>query len=191
MQVGAHGSAHCVSPARAGMVPRHALAHSLAAGFPRASGDGPEYKRGQAEVQAFPPRERGWSLCCECRCRTRVVSPARAGMVPRRLQIAAGTGGFPRASGDGPWARHGCSSTRAFPPRERGWSLRALMLWALPGVSPARAGMVPMALHQRRMGCGFPRASGDGPPAARRNAVPDRFPPRERGWSPCAVIRPR
>ena len=77
---------------------------------------------------------------------------------------------------------------RKFPPRERGWSLKILLLLLTCRVSPARAGMV------RRIGLdatkqhGFPRASGDGPCPASSGVTVAWFPPRERGWSPAVFL---
>ena len=50
---------------------------------------------------------------------------------------------FPRASGDGPERLLVGNEDLPFPPRERGWSLLAVVHGATPKVSPARAGMVP------------------------------------------------
>ena len=72
-----------VSPARAGMVPFKCQKQTPVFSFPRASGDGPNTEGRALRTAAFPPRERGWSLCGPIRGSCGVVSPARAGMVPR------------------------------------------------------------------------------------------------------------
>ena len=131
--------------------------------FPRASGDGPlrgAYLRGAD-----------------------LVSPARAGMVPKPPFRKPALTRFPRASGDGPKNLDQVFSVIAFPPRERGWSPAEPGAEYAGQVSPARAGMVPrQPLYSGRRLC-FPRASGDGPGPAYKENMYDVFPPRERGWS--------
>ena len=156
--------------------------------FPRASGDGPDACQGGVEMNMFPPRERGWSLRHCWQGQHGTVSPARAGMVPQNVVMLHGCHGFPRASGDGPSNPAMCGAEWWFPPRERGWSRWRADSGGVFHVSPARAGMVPP--DSRRAPCdeGFPRASGDGPPAFRDIYLMQLFPPRERGWS--HVIEP-
>ena len=92
---------------------------------------------------AFPPRERGWSRHLGAAHVERVVSPARAGMVPSTTRSTPCAGGFPRASGDGPIKNVTRDDVLAFPPRERGWSVDGMLRALAEIVSPARAGMVP------------------------------------------------
>ena len=80
--------APAVSPARAGMVPCRTLRKDRPQGFPRASGDGPSGRCWCSRLPQFPPRERGWSLTAPKQASQEVVSPARAGMVPRRCRSA-------------------------------------------------------------------------------------------------------
>ena len=75
-----------VSPARAGMVPSHGGFQWPMEGFPRASGDGPALIETRTQIGPFPPRERGWSPDIDGTDGNAVVSPARAGMVPRLLR---------------------------------------------------------------------------------------------------------
>ena len=152
-----------VSPARAGMVPRHDFAVAAALGFPRASGDGPRSQADHEKVTQFPPRERGWSLDLRTTWQDSPVSPARAGMVPAGECGKATAGGFPRASGDGPWTAFAWQWIWRFPPRERGWSLAQCPVHQDLFVSPARAGMVPTPQARPDRRPSFPRASGDGP----------------------------
>ena len=111
-----------VSPARAGMVPKPCPTKPSTPSFPRASGDGPDIKPVKFGTATFPPRERGWSLPGLLPHRMRVVSPARAGMVPGLPPVRGGWAGFPRASGDGPELAQLLNLLDEFPPRERGWS---------------------------------------------------------------------
>ena len=174
---------HRVSPARAGMVPFRASRPSRCRSFPRASGDGPSRRPRLMLCDVFPPRERGWSLDPAAVIGIRLVSPARAGMVPWQAPSGSQHPCFPRASGDGPLTRPRSAASMTFPPRERGWSLRRGQQHRQLRVSPARAGMVPRPSSALTSPARFPRASGDGPVIP---AIVTRFlgfPPRERGWS--------
>ena len=136
-----------------------------------------------AEAARFPPRERGWSQKRPGPEYRSSVSPARAGMVPDQGHAVDIHGRFPRASGDGPRITLEEGIDVVFPPRERGWSLRAGRATPRLPVSPARAGMVPHTRHPHGLHARFPRASGDGPRTAQGGKAPGEFPPRERGWS--------
>ena len=135
----------CVSPARAGMVPTEISCLTGFSRFPRASGDGPAGTHCDTSPNLFPPRERGWSRCLPRRSGNEYVSPARAGMVPTPLLARTAWHRFPRASGDGPPECRHAARLSWFPPRERGWSLQPGDVWCGVVVSPARAGMVPLA----------------------------------------------
>ena len=172
-----------VSPARAGMVPDAWRCSWVRFRFPRASGDGPLGHRVNLDHRGFPPRERGWSLNVAHESASTPVSPARAGMVRKASRRKGKHMRFPRASGDGPRCRSGASTSRRFPPRERGWSLPHAARHCDQSVSPARAGMVPIGPGFARLRLGFPRASGDGPDASIAADIAAKFPPRERGWS--------
>ena len=178
-----------VSPARAGMVPDVISCCPLLPCFPRASGDGPGRLSSSAISSSFPPRERGWSQGSTPARHSGRVSPARAGMVPRRKIEPKACERFPRASGDGPYLANGGGWNISFPPRERGWSRPVGIRRREIQVSPARAGMVPLVSVSALASLGFPRASGDGPGDTQHFTQYLWFPPRERGWSPSA--RPR
>ena len=138
----------CVSPARAGMVPTQQLDELVKRRFPRASGDGPRPSEPVTGNNSFPPRERGWSVRMSCGQDDWFVSPARAGMVPRKADAACTDPCFPRASGDGPRKRRQPKTPSKFPPRERGWSRWGARRPLRSAVSPARAGMVPRKHRQ-------------------------------------------
>ncbi len=104
-------------------------------------------------------------------------------MVPEGAIRAKAKKCFPRASGDGPLETVTGKTITVFPPRERGWSPGPQGPKGDTGVSPARAGMVPTGWTASRRPSRFPRASGDGPPIAKKTPRPMTFPPRERGWS--------
>ena len=152
-------------------------------GFPRASGDGPFSELRAYTGRAFPPRERGWSRPKAGQSQVLGVSPARAGMVLRRVEGRKHRRRFPRASGDGPVFTVWSARKDEFPPRERGWSLKGILLAAHKSVSPARAGMVPRSASGWSPAMRFPRASGDGPCTGVIDSDYRGFPPRERGWS--------
>ncbi len=74
------------------------------------------------------------------------------------------------------------------PPRTRGWTPALLPGIALPGVSPAHAGMDPQAPASSAAPCGLPRARGDGPiERSERHRILS-SPPRTRGWTCDPVI---
>ena len=73
-------------------------------------------------------------------------------MVPEPTRTYMQTGRFPRASGDGPNVPTWQGKLDVFPPRERGWSLTWSGEQVEQRVSPARAGMVPVATPQFHTG---------------------------------------
>ena len=75
---------HRVSPARAGMDRIRSDARRQRRSFPRTRGDGPQQRLLDLGGQRFPPHARGWTVDRRCRGESEVVSPARAGMDPRR-----------------------------------------------------------------------------------------------------------
>jgi len=153
----------CVSPARAGMVPKLKKAAGVTGCLPRASGDGPRVCGSCPSALPSPPRERGWSHSLSFPGHPSLVSPARAGMVPRYRIDDCVAPGLPRASGDGPVTGAGAFAVSLSPPRERGWSLPAIVRVNNTIVSPARAGMVRRHVAANAERLGLPRASGDGP----------------------------
>ena len=172
-----------VSPALAGMDPRAPARPALRARFPRACGDGPWRRCGSRTRARFPPRLRGWTCVIRENCGSDAVSPALAGMDPGESHCRQPDFGFPRACGDGPYAKPGRQGLPWFPPRLRGWTHCASSHMQPRIVSPALAGMDP-----RRRACGlsasgFPRACGDGPAPWCFADTAARFPPRLRGWT--------
>ena len=76
------------------------------------------------------------------------------------------------------------TTASSFPPRTRGWTLRARLAQYSLGVSPAHAGMDPGIWVKERYVDGFPRARGDGPHPHEYFRFAPAFPPRTRGWTP-------
>src|SRR6266540_2356280 len=96
-------------------------------------------------------------------CRSKVVLPAHAGMVPRLRRRPRAGRRAPRACGDGPKIDdHGCDTTRCSP-RMRGWSRGCGADREQDDVLPAHAGMVPPRTSPPPGSRGAPRACGDGP----------------------------
>ena len=91
-----------VSPAHAGMVPFGSSFGSPHTCLPRACGDGPYFDWLKKQPKASPPRMRGWSHRVSYGRMRAEVSPAHAGMVPRRASLSAVIACLPRACGDGP-----------------------------------------------------------------------------------------
>ena len=112
-----------------------------------------------------------------------LVSPARAGMVPKRTRCVTCRSRLPRARGDGPVQRISGSGCSPSPPRARGWSRPWLDDRVMHVVSPARAGMVPLLLGRLREQGRLPRARGDGPGFGFGMFALTGSPPRARGWS--------
>ncbi len=131
----------------------------------------------------FPPHPRGWTPLRPASQRQHTVSPAPAGMdrilcdtlLPRRC--------FPRTRGDGPRLRGSAEPETEFPPHPRGWTLEAIRTSARVDVSPAPAGMDPLARDPWRAREGFPRTRGDGPPRGMYFLMIVAFPPHPRGWT--------
>ena len=90
---------------------------------------------------------------------------------------------FPRARGDGP-SRSGRTWNRSvLPPRSRGWTPRSMSASRLRQASPALAGMDPVSSRTTTVELRFPRARGDGPDRTGRGRLPQKLPPRSRGWT--------
>ncbi len=96
---------------------------------------------------------------------------------------------LPRAGGDGPYS--GCLlwGSNPAPPRRRGWTRPCDHDGHPAGGSPAQAGMdppPPPGLTRTRR---LPRAGGDGPCPSAPIQVPQRAPPRRRGWTQRRLTR--
>ena len=76
--------AHSVSPAGAGMDPLQTATGRGLARFPRRRGDGPQPRSKDSLKTTFPPQARGWTLRRLPRLGGSEVSPAGAGMDPKR-----------------------------------------------------------------------------------------------------------
>ena len=200
-----------VSPACAGMAPRRRRDRGPTCRLPRVRGDGPQEKvmsnheqnlprvRGdgpviahaRTSIQRCPPRARGWSAHHRREPVVRHVSPACAGMAPRRSPRTSTRNGFPRVRGDGPKRSASLGPHGSSPPRARGWSPAEEVDAGLTVVSPARAGMVRCsALRSRRVRC-IPRVRGDGPQLATHKGQFPTAPPRARGWPGAGLGRLR
>ena len=137
----------------------------------------------------FPPHARGWTCDASPHGRAAHVSPARAGMDLSICQSSIPRASFPRTRGDGPVDATSICGGGGFPPHARGWTVRSVADAQIANVSPARAGMDPVAPFSFEFLPGFPRTRGDGPSALDARAFLRRFPPHARGWTPRA--RPR
>ena len=172
-----------VSPASAGMDRWPGSRSSGRSRFPRERGDGPLPRRRTRCSRSFPPRARGWTRRTRPNAAARSVSPASAGMDPRRPTATPGLSGFPRERGDGPKAEAGHRSIFVFPPRARGWTRRAVRILDAVRVSPASAGMDLAPGRRTPPPRCFPRERGDGPVSGKAGEAVDPFPPRARGWT--------
>ena len=151
--------------------------------FPRTRGDGPCPRKPVSDTSKFPPHTRGWTAEDGPDRRAGSVSPAHAGMDPRRATLGKRWLGFPRTRGDGPGAALRPDSGSPFPPHTRGWTHGVVLRVAAPHVSPAHAGMDPGTSFSGVRGNCFPRTRGDGPEAEARAFDAKAFPPHTRGWT--------
>ena len=180
-----------VSPALAGMDPERRPRLLQFLRFPRTRGDGPPPPTCSPGPGPFPPHSRGWTPHELHLQRTRIVSPALAGMDRRRSGPRPSPRGFPRTRGDGPDDHRHRPQQAGFPPHSRGWTDLDFGSGRGSPVSPALAGMdlAPAPYAQTRR-C-FPRTRGDGPWTRVRLAQIETFPPHSRGWtrtSACARV---
>ncbi len=157
-----------VSPAHAGMDPRQVADPDGRMRLPRPRGDGPTRRTAMRAVHWSPPPTRGWTRPARLELSKRTVSPAHAGMDPRRCGPRWPPRGLPRPRGDGP------ASGR---------------IWqGDPDVSLAHAGMDPRAHPTGVRRSSLPRPRGDGPMAPTPAAIAARSPPPTRGWTRLAAL---
>ena len=152
-----------VSPARAGMDLLGGPKMVPVERFPRTRGDGPNCGSLWGCWRVFPPHARGWTRAVTSASRSRLVSPARAGMDLRYDRCRRSFARFPRTRGDGPDDEKTLTWLLGFPPHARGWTVKPECAGLLGLVSPARAGMDPDGHLVHKSFLGFPRTRGDGP----------------------------
>ena len=183
-----------VSPAHAGMDPKHLHGGLEDERFPRARGDGPGTGRQTPRVSSFPPRTRGWTRAAHAGAGPHSVSPAHAGMDHHQMSDTRPLWRFPRARGDGPAVDTLPLLICWFPPRTRGWTMYLCRHQQYVPVSPAHAGMDLYMYRVLIVPERFPRARGDGPRALHLFHGRQAFPPRTRGWThntgTCPIIPP-
>ena len=178
-----------VSPACAGIVPAYNKVHQGLERFPRVRGDRPSPPPPKNVAIRFPPRARGSSRRGLRRVGRGAVSPACAGIVPRRSSCSFATSSFPRVRGDRPVLLWWPFSGAVFPPRARGSSHPQRSCSSPTDVSPACAGIVPLLVRYIAHLRSFPRVRGDRPREIALELREWAFPPRARGSSPVALDR--
>ena len=180
-----------VSPAHAGMDPRYSSTSAKRQRFPRTRGDGPWTVPRVFRVGMFPPHTRGWTRHHYPEGGRQDVSPAHAGMDPPHPCRRSGSSSFPRTRGDGPSPVSEYCKDSGFPPHTRGWT-RVCRAHVRSGcVSPAHAGMDPLARKRWTLMSCFPRTRGDGPRHRWSDLSPWPFPPHTRGWTAPRLLAPR
>ena len=155
--------------------------------FPRPRGDGPRYRRSEAEQALVSPPTRGWTLIQHPQVSMPRGFPAHAGMDRRCTPAAPPASRFPRPRGDGPLRKAELALADVVSPPTRGWTLDDSVQRLVTVGFPAHAGMdlsVAVDLYQR---AGFPRPRGDGPGANVSMLTRDRVSPPTRGWTPVPV----
>ena len=172
-----------VSPAYAGMDPSRVGIPQWSASLPRLRGDGPGMLESDSWTAPSPPPTRGWTLDGSSLDRWVTVSPAYAGMDPRRTRVVCRRGCLPRLRGDGPVLV--CCEPLApwSPPPTRGWTSTPRSAQSVWRVSPAYAGMDPVRHARRLSAIGLPRLRGDGPAMDAQAWDMIGSPPPTRGWT--------
>ena len=160
-------------------------------GLPRARGDRPLRGSRKKSSTRSPPRTRGSTLIAAARALYTPVSPAHAGIDLRRIESCIRSCSLPRARGDRPSGRPYSSCRQLSPPRTRGSTCCVLTDDKRQDVSPAHAGIDPIAAAVAFDHLGLPRARGDRPCFLRscRRRIPS--PPRTRGSTPeliCSAV---
>ncbi len=177
-----------VSPAHAGMDPRMGLFAPILMRLPRPRGDGPAISPPCDADASSPPPTRGWTLRIHLRQWQRTVSPAHAGMDRFSARSNVKWLRLPRPRGDGPVRPHHEHGGDESPPPTRGWTRPSFAFTSPSSVSPAHAGMDPIAISALATNRRLPRPRGDGPDWRRMARISDGSPPPTRGWTLAPTI---
>ena len=170
-----------VSPAPAGIDRGASACRAQATGLPRTRGDRPLSGHGAAPWCSSPPHPRGSTLARMLDEAKPYVSPAPAGIDPRRSTKRRTRGRLPRTRGDRPARSPSSISCARSPPHPRGSTL-AIRRDADPRhVSPAPAGIDPSPARLRSARSSLPRTRGDRPLLAARPVGARESPPHPRG----------
>src|SRR5690606_15218334 len=129
----------------------------------------------------FPPHTRGSTRLPTCLAGPQTVSPAYAGIDPRRGSSGSWGSRFPRIRGDRPGGDRNVVLVQLFPPHTRGSTYIASFSSMAVSVSPAYAGIDPHAPPAPNRTRRFPRIRGDRPPWTAAIAYASPFPPHTRG----------
>src|SRR5690606_18427664 len=92
--------------------------------FPRIRGDRPQAELAAKAEARFPPHTRGSTADRPAELQAAAVSPAYAGIDPRRRDVCVHARGFPRIRGDRPDLPGSGHPTCTFPPHTRGSTFR-------------------------------------------------------------------
>ena len=186
-----------VSPAPAGINPTTAVVRRSARSLPRTRGDQPNPRIIATIAASSPPHPRGSTPVDELTARLECVSPAPAGINPKRARHPGRDRRLPRTRGDQPWSRASCRAPRKSPPHPRGSTHLPRRDDHLPRVSPAPAGINPRRRARGvRRNC-LPRTRGDQPTTRRICRGRLSSPPHPRGSTrrlrpafECLVVSP-
>ena len=170
-----------VSPACAGIdrsiVPSQCQHPSL----PRMRGDRPSVTLSAPACVPSPPHARGSTSGYPRQSPMRTVSPACAGIDPKSWEHEFPPQCLPRMRGDRPLGSWGWPSTSRSPPHARGSTPPGPYAMRSCGVSPACAGIDPIAILLFVFAVGLPRMRGDRPPTRRAKRRTWKSPPHARG----------
>ncbi len=165
------------------MVPDGRSGHRKHESAPRTRGDGPVHVPARPKVLDCSPHARGWSPPHDYHGHRHRLLPARAGMVPQGSARGSASPAAPRTRGDSPVRDFQRAQHWTCSPHARGWSHHRDRHTELPGLLPARAGMVPSLSSGSTRRAPAPRMRGDGPLGVIHDSTKFSCSPRTRGWS--------
>ncbi len=170
-----------VSPAHAGIDPRHSGRELAGCCLPRPRGDRPARSHGAGEGAASPPPTRGSTGLQHPRGRRAGVSPAHAGIDPQEPTCPPTHPRLPRPRGDRPKGAESTPACRTSPPPTRGSTQNRMGILQRFYVSPAHAGIDRARRASGGLAGSLPRPRGDRPINRWRALCPLLSPPPTRG----------
>ena len=152
-----------VSPAPAGIDPRHFAAYHFFLRLPRTRGDRPDKAVAALQEARSPPHPRGSTRTEHQQRRLAEVSPAPAGIDLVRVYSLGSHSSLPRTRGDRPPWLYRTHDVLRSPPHPRGSTLFGIFIMQVGFVSPAPAGIDLPLLLQSIHPESLPRTRGDRP----------------------------
>ena len=170
-----------VSPAPAGIDLAEIIGLEAVLSLPRTRGDRPLIHEMELVASLSPPHPRGSTRVRDTWKRWKRVSPAPAGIDPRRWDDQVWQESLPRTRGDRPHLSSCKRSARLSPPHPRGSTHTAQPIFSEKRVSPAPAGIDPTLLIAATLTIRLPRTRGDRPWGCLIQKLKKASPPHPRG----------